>query len=158
LTLQHTLTYGDDVVPAVTWALSVRGAVGPDDLRGGSPLQLGGSIGLSKEVETFRFYLRGRFAWFGRQNFFGLKLRTTEWSATAGVEWNFLTDVSIIGQYVLTSGGVDGLQDLSRPSHEVVAGFKWEIGTRVVIDLAIVENVINFQNSPDFGIHGGITI
>jgi hypothetical protein len=155
-TLRHTLTYGDEDVPAVTWALSARGKLGPGDAKGGSPLDLSFSLAVSKDIGSVHLYLGGNFQWYGRESFFGLKLRTTQESGTAGFEWNLAPAFSLVCQWMITSGGVDRLEDLSRPIHEITAGFKWEVGTGILIELAIVENVINFQNSPDFGVHAGI--
>jgi hypothetical protein len=158
LTLKHTLTYGDEDLPAVSWSLSLRGEVSPGDLKGGSPVDLGFSVALAKDFDGIHFYLGGSFQWFGRENFFGLKLRTTQESGLAGIEWHLAPTFSLIGQWMITSGAVDRLEDLSRPVHEITAGFKWELRTGILIELAIVENVINFQNSPDFGVHAGVTI
>jgi len=36
-------------------------------------------------------------------------------------------------------------------------GWKWEVKTKVVLEFALIENIIVFDNSPDFGIHAGIT-
>lgn len=157
LTLQHTATFGDEDWPAASWSVSLRKNLDSGDLRGGGPLDLSASAGLVKEVESLHFYLGANVQWFGRESFFGLKLRTLQWSATIGIEWALLEDFSLIAQWVETSGAVDGLAELSRPSHEVVAGFKWQAFTRVLIDFALIENVINFDNGPDFGVHLGLT-
>jgi hypothetical protein len=53
---------------------------------------------------------------------------------------------------------VDRLQDFSRPSNEIVAGFKWEPRRGLLVELGIVENIVNFSNSPDFGIHAGLSL
>lgn len=158
LTLEHTITQGDETVPAVTWALSVRRELQSGDLHGGAPVDLGASLAFAKQVDEVRFYLGGTYSWFGRDDFFGLKLRTTEWSGTFGVEWSVGEDVALLAQYVLTSGGVDAMRELSRPSHEVLAGFTWEVGAGVRVHLALIENLFVFDNSPDFGVHAGVTV
>jgi hypothetical protein len=158
LTLQHTLTYGDAEVPAISWALSIRRDVEPGDLQGGSPIQVSGSLALAKDFEDFHFYFGANVAWFGRQNFFGLPLRSVQWGALVAVEWNFLSRWSVIGQYLMTSGAVDQLGAFSDPSHEVTAGFKWQAGAHVLLELAIIENIINFENSPDFGVHVALAV
>lgn len=157
LTLHHTFTFGDEDWPAVSWSASLRGNLHQGDLSGGSPVDLSASVGLVKEFETLHVFLGGNVQWFGREDFFGLKLRTLAWSATAGVEWNLLEDFSLVAQYMATSGGVDDLGALSRPSHEVVAGFKWRVFARVLIEFGVIENVINFDNGPDFGVQVGVT-
>jgi hypothetical protein len=157
LTIQDSVTYGDEYFPAVAWSLSIRGTLAPGDVRRSGPLDLGASLGLVKEFETLHLYLGGNLAWFGNEDFFGLKLKTLQWSTTVAFEWHVATQFSIIAQYVVTSGGMIRLSDLSLPCHEIVTGFKWEPWKGVLIELAIVENIINPYNSPDFGVHGGVT-
>jgi hypothetical protein len=157
LTFQHILTYGDDVAPAVSWSVTARRHLDEGDLDPQGPVDLGASLGLVKQLGPFHFYLGGTFTWFGREDFFGLKLRTTQWSAIAALEIHVIDDFSVIGQLLVTSGGVDGLQHLSDPSYEVTAGFKWEFWDGMLLDFGIVENIIDFRNSPDFGVHGGLT-
>jgi len=158
LTLRDTVTYGDEDFPALAWSLSVRGNLAPGDVHRSGPFDLGASVGLVKEFESIHLYAGGNVAWFGREDFFGLKLKPIQWSTTVAVEWRVATDVSLIAQYLITSGSAEGLSDFSRPCHELVAGFKWEPRRGLLIELALVENIINFNNSPDFGVHGGITL
>lgn len=157
LSFQHILTYGDDVAPAVSWSLTVRRHLDEGDIDPQGPVDLSGSLGLVKEIGPFHLYVGGAFSWFGREEFFGLKLRTTQWTAMAALEFNVIAEFSVIGQFLATSGAIDRYQHLSTPSYEVTAGFKWEFVKGMVLDLAIVENVIDFKNAPDFGVHGGLT-
>lgn len=41
--------------------------------------------------------------------------------------------------------------ELSKPSHELVFGYKWPCPTGPW-ELAVTENIINFNNSPDVGV------
>ena len=45
----------------------------------------------------------------------------------------------------------------STNSHEITLGWKWEFVNNVVLEFGLIENLINFENSPDFGIHAGLT-
>jgi hypothetical protein len=60
-------------------------------------------------------------------------------------------------QYLLTEGVADDLEDLSSSSNEITLGAKWEVGRGTVLEFGLIENVITLGNSPDFGIHFGIT-
>ena len=40
---------------------------------------------------------------------------------------------------------------------EVTLGWKWEAVQRGVLEVGIIENLISFDNSPDFGIHVGFS-
>jgi len=157
VTLQDTVSPGDENLPELCWSISIRGDLATGDLARSGPLDLGGSLGIVKAYENVHLYLGGNFAWFGSEEFFGLKLRPLQWSGIVALEWNLAPEVSLIAQYQITSGGVDRLQDFSKPSHEIVAGFKWEPRRGLLVELGIVENIINFYNSPDFGIHAGLS-
>jgi len=132
---------------------------GGGDLEEATPVDLAASLSASKDLSSgFRLYAGVMAAWYGRDDFFGIKLRTWQWSGLTALEWNCLPGLSLVAQYLITGGAVDGLRDFSVPSHEVLGGFKWEIGTGLLLELALIENIINFENSPDLGFHGGLTI
>ncbi len=156
-TFQYVLSYGDEYFPAVSASLSLRWNLDTGDVDPSGPVDLSASLGLVKEIWPFHVYLGGSYSWFGSENFYGIKLRTTQWTATAGLEWNLHPAFSLIGQFQATSGGVSGIEHLTRAAFEVVAGAKWQFVTGVLLEIAIVENVINFSNSPDFGVHGGLS-
>jgi hypothetical protein len=42
---------------------------------------------------------------------------------------------------------------LSEPSNEIALGCKWQVINGGVVGFALLENIINNDNSPDFGIH-----
>lgn len=47
--------------------------------------------------------------------------------------------------------------DLLPPTHEITLGWKGEVARDAVLEIGLVENVITFDNSPDFGVHGGFS-
>ncbi|MBV8880168.1 MAG: DUF3187 family protein [Planctomycetaceae bacterium] len=155
---QMTLVRGDEDLPAVAASFSLRRVLDTGDLSLGSAVDVGASLSFAKRAGPVYFYLGGSAAWFGQEDFFGLPLRSLQWSGLFGVEIRAVSWFSITGQYLITSGGVDALQDLSRPAHEVTAGFKWDLGAGYLLETAILENIIHPLNTPDFGVHLGLTI
>jgi hypothetical protein len=155
---QYTLLAGDDVRPAAAVSLMLRRELEPGDLSLGSPIDVGGSLSLAKSVGPLNFYFGASAAWFGQEDLSGLPLRSLMWSGVLGVEVRCFSWMSVTGQYLITSGGVDSLGDFSRPSHEITAGFKWDLGGGTLLEFAILENVLDFYNSPDFGVHLGLTV
>jgi hypothetical protein len=149
---------GDDWVPDIQVSTTFGGAVRSGDITSGSPIDVGGSLSFAKSAGPLNFYLAGSAAWFGNEKLAGLTLRPLQWSALFGFEVRPLSWFSITAQYLLTSGGADGLGDLSRPSNEITAGFKWDLGRGYLLETAIIENVINPYNSPDFGVHLSLTM
>lgn len=60
-----------------------------------------------------------------------------------------------IVQYLFNEGvAVSG--PVSRNAHEVTVGGRFRLGDRTSLDIGLVENIINYDNGPDFGIHFGI--
>jgi len=158
LTSQYTLVRGDDVMPEVAASFSLRRVMTPGDLSLGSPIDVGGSLSVAKGFGALNVYVAGSIAWFGQEDFSGLPLRSIQWSGLFGFEIRAVSWFSVTAQYLITSGGADSLDDLSRPSHEITAGFKWDLGRGFLLETAILENIINPYNSPDFGVHFSLTM
>lgn len=157
-TFQHVVTYGDDVTPAISYSLTLRSKLGSGgDLEEASPVDLLASVAVSKELLGFHFYAGAIVGWYGRDDFFGMKLKTWQWAGQLAVEWNCLSSFSLVAQYLITSGAADGLKDFSQPSHEVAGGFKWELLHSILFEAALIENIINFKNGPDLGFQAGFT-
>jgi hypothetical protein len=104
------------------------------------------------------FYLYGSlgFGYFGSEHQAGIRYRPTQLSALGAAEWRFDTSLSLILQYLVTQGVVDSLGPFSTNSHEITLGWKGELTDRVVFEFGLIENLINFSNSPDFGLHAGV--
>jgi len=45
----------------------------------------------------------------------------------------------------------------SDPSNEIVFGWKWEVRQAGVLEIGLIENILEFGNSPDFGVHAAWT-
>jgi thiol-disulfide isomerase/thioredoxin len=157
LTLQHNVTCGTESLPAFAYALTMRYELKSEDLQGGSPVDLGASIATSKRYSDFYIYGTLGYTFFGREQFRGIELRDTQWSFLAAVEWRAFSAESLMVQYLVTEGLANDLGDLSDPSHEITLGAKWEVITGTVIEVGLIENIITFGNSPDFGLHLGVT-
>jgi hypothetical protein len=156
ITLQHNVSCGTLTLPAFSYALSVRYELNSDDLTGGIPFDFGASVSLARRIDEVHLYGVLGFTVFGRDQFRGIDLRNTQYSFLAALEWRVFSSASLILQYLLTEGLVDAPSDLSKPSHEITLGAKWEFVTGSVLELGLVENIISFDNSADFGIHLGI--
>ncbi len=69
-----------------------------------------------------------------------------------GLAWNYTPDFAIIVQYLYSGSDIKNLQGVDKPSHEIHMGFKWKTGYGIM-EFAFTENIINMDNSPDFGVH-----
>jgi uncharacterized protein DUF3187 len=63
---------------------------------------------------------------------------------------------SLIAQYLFNAAIAES-GPLASGSHEVTAGARFHATARTALDAGIVENIVNFNNGPDFGFHFGLT-
>ena len=85
-------------------------------------------------------------------------IRPTQYSGLLAAEWRFDSNMSLVLQYLVSQGVAKDLGDFSQNSNEITLGWKWELAERTVFELGLIENIIDFNNSPDFGIHAGLTV
>lgn len=57
----------------------------------------------------------------------------------------------------LYNGGVARSGPLSHDAHEVTIGGRFYVTDRTAIDVGFIENVVNYDNGPDVGVHLGIS-
>ncbi|MDX1487829.1 MAG: DUF3187 family protein, partial [Acidiferrobacterales bacterium] len=157
VTVQNNVTCGTEKLPAFAYALTWRYELEAVDLEGGSPSDFGVSLALSRRFGNLYGYVTLGFAKFGRDSFRGIPLRDTQTSLLAAVEWRHWPKTSLILQYLATEGAVDDFGDFSDTSNEIVFGWKKEVHRGTVLEAGIIENVVTFGNSPDFGLHFGLT-
>ena len=158
-TVQHNLSCGTLAWPAVAYALTVRRELGEqENMKGGEYVDVSGSLALSKRWSDFFIYLGGGFSWFGQESFEGVDLRTTQVSGLLALEWQFADDASLIVQCLVSQGVAESLRNFSDPSWEVTFGGKFEIAPMVVLEVGVIENIVTFDNSPDFGLHSGLMV
>lgn len=156
--VHQTLTGGSDLVPAVSMSLSVKGDLqGSEDLSG-SGIEVAASLSLAKRWGDFYAYLTVGMAQFGDETFHGIDLRPTGLTVLAALEWNVLDGVSLVLQQLRSQGALKNYGTLSEASTEISFGLKVEAGPGVLIEMGLIENIIVFDNSPDFGLHFGLNI
>jgi hypothetical protein len=155
--LQHNVSCGTAHAPAFSYSVTSRvETLDSGDLSGGSDVDFGASVALSRRVKQFYFYGTLGYAWFGRNNFRGIPLEDTQYTILAAAEWRFRADQSFLLQYLLTEGLAPDFGPFADPSHEITIGWKWEVVSKTVIEVGLIENLVTFDNSPDFGIHAGV--
>ena len=66
------------------------------------------------------------------------------------------TDQAFILQYLFNEGVVVDLGELSEYNYEIHIGYKWKTES-FLWETGLVENIVNFENSPDVAFTFGIT-
>lgn len=158
LTLQHTLTHGTELLPAVSVAVDTNYHLGGNaDLEGDRHLSLGFSTSLARRFrEEFYAYLGVGHVWYGPDEARGLALEDVQWSGLAALEWRYAPRAAWIVQYLVTSGVTRNRDPFDDSSHEINLGWKRELEPGLVIEVGLIENVIEPDSSPDFGLHFAI--
>jgi hypothetical protein len=157
VSLHQTLTRGTDVLPAVSVSVTIQSRLDSSPDLSGNAIETGLSVTFAKRFGDFYAYLSVGATWLGDQQFHGEDLRSTGFSLLAAVEWNLVADVSLVVQHLYSRGALTGYGALSEPSYEISLGVKYEAARGMVVELAAIENIIVFDNSPDFGVHFGLT-
>ena len=158
LTLQHNLTCGTTVWPALAYSVSTRwDAGGHADLEGSSDFSFGVSGSAARRLgEKFYAYLGAGYNWYGPDESRGLPLKDEQWGGLAALEWSYKPTRSLVLQYLVNEGAAVDRDPFDKITHEVHFGWKGEIRTGTVLEIGLIENIINADNSPDFGLHFGL--
>ena len=123
--------------------------------RGSAP-SLGLSVASSRRFSD-DWYVYGAlaYAWHGTDESRGLPLETRQASGLFAVEWRYAARASWVIQYLVSEGVAAQRDPFDDPTHEVNLGWKRELDGGSVIEIGLVENIIEADNSPDFGLHFG---
>jgi hypothetical protein len=155
-TLQHNVTCGTARIPALSWSATARYAIGDEALEG-SARDLALSVAASRRFGEFYVYLTLGYAWYGTDAIYDIPLEDTQFTILAAGEWRFKPRMSMILQFMTTEGVATDFDPFSKTSNEVVFGWKWELRQAGVLEIGLLENIVSFNNSPDFGFHAAFT-
>jgi hypothetical protein len=157
LTVQHNLTCGTDILPAMSYALTARHHTGgKSDLIGNSPWSFGVSLAASRRFyDEFYAYAAVSYASHGMDRWNGIALKKTQLSGVFAMEWRFDPQVAFLLQYVLSEGVARERSPFNENAHEIGIGWKWEATRGTLWEFGLIENAVTADNSPDFGLHVG---
>jgi hypothetical protein len=152
---QFILYHGTNLIPAVGIAGIVRyGVDTPPSEHGDEPADIGIGIGLSKRwADRWYSYHYLGHTHYGQTELFDLKFQKNSFSGMTAVAWHWRPNSSIILQYMYYEGALQDFGSLSNSSHEVDFGLKWQFTDGGIFEIGMIENIITYDNSPDFGIH-----
>ncbi len=157
-----------DVPVYASWRTTPLGERGPTVLfGGGASLPTGDETNLEGlgvplwGASVLAFQRIGRSAWtlYGGgsvsyadvEEVFGIRLHQTEASGLLGLQVRIGADTAVLAQYLHTSPVARDYHSFSDSTHELHVGIKRRVGRGTVIELALLENVVRFNNSMDVG-------
>jgi thiol-disulfide isomerase/thioredoxin len=156
-TFQHNVTCGSATWPAFSYAVTARHAVGEVGETEGGAWDAALSAAVSRRFGDFYAYLTVGYAWYASDTFYGVPLENNQLTILVAGEWRFGPRMSLTLQLMTTEGVATDFDPFSKTSNEVVIGWKWEFRQAGVLEIGLLENIVTFDNSPDFGFHAGFT-
>jgi hypothetical protein len=82
-----------------------------------------------------------------------IELSESVYTLLAGCEVRVRRNLSILVQALMSSPVTENYYAFASPSNEISSGIKWQIAEHSILEFGILENIIEFRNSPDFGFH-----
>ena len=152
---QYLLHPGTTRWPAICIGGTLRyGLNAPSSDDDDQPLDMGIAIGLFKRWnERLYTYHQVGYTRYGQTEFFGLDFEEYTLFAINTLAWHWEPNFTIIIHYIYHEGALETFGSLSDASHELDLGFRWQLSSGNIIEFALIENIITFDNSPDFGLH-----
>lgn len=158
LAFKHRLTCGGRIIPALSYSLSARWEIeDPGILDREIPLDFGFSLSAAKRFSSIYAYISGGYFWYGGKRIQEVDLKETQLSGMVALEWRYADDQSLILQCLVSEGQAKQLGAFSDPSYELTLGWKYAVGLKDLLEIGLIENIIIWDNSPDFGLHIGYT-
>ena len=125
-------------------------------------VDLGIGLGLSKKWFT-NFYTYGiagttRYNNRGNRQNTGIELKNHQYTGLFAMAYTLSDNLAMITQYLFSTPVIEGIKGFDKSSHEVHLGVKFKVGKKAILGVGLIQNIINMDNSPDFGIHVGLDL
>jgi hypothetical protein len=163
LLINYNLTPGTEIWPSVNVFGIVRyGLTCADICADNHPVDFGLGTGLAKRWSKnwYSYAALGYTLYESRKTHapaLGVEPIEFEHSAISGLfalSYHWTPNFSLVGQYLYSGPDIKNIAEMNKASQEVDFGFKWKTSVGL-LEFAVIENIVNFDNSADFGLHGG---
>lgn len=154
----YILTPGTGTLPAISLSGMVQYGLETPFADDDESLDVSVGLGFSKRWSArWISYHTLNYNHYGQTKMPYLTFEENGFSATNALAWEKGPHLSFLVQYMYHKGVIKDVGSLSDATHEIGFGFKWRLRKKGVIEFGIVENIINYANSSDFGIHAAYT-
>ncbi len=158
LSSQFRLTEGSRYLPQAFLVLHLKLPTGDaGDLYGSGSVDGGVSVLLAKRIWKFFGYVSAQYTRFGGKEIAGIPMRDDQVSVLTALEYPWCDRISLVVQELVNTGAARDFYQFSEASHEITFGAKVETIAGTVFELGLIENLFRFDNSPDFGVHFGLS-
>ena len=154
LSAKMHLYKGTRFLPAVLVGANLKIPTGINE---GGGVDVGGNLYLAKRLWLFYAYFGVQYTHYSREEILGIPLSQEQWSYLVALEVPFTKRFSLLVQEFINTRVAKNFYQFSDATYEVTLGVKYRLKERTVLEFGLLENLVNYDNSPDFGFHFGIT-
>lgn len=128
-----------------------------EELYGSGSVDGGVALCFAKKIWKFYGYLGLQYTLFGSEEIAGIPMRQDQLSILSALEFPLTKRLSLIVQELFNTGAAVDYYEFSDATNEITLGLKAEIMPHTLLEFGFIENLFKFDNSPDFGIHCGLS-
>jgi hypothetical protein len=152
------LSRGGKWVPQTCLTAHLKMPTGDEEeLFGSGSLDGGLALCFAKRIWKAYGYLGVQYTRFGGDTVAGIPMKKDQVSTLSALEAPLGSRWSLLAQYLFNTGSAEDFYEFGESTHEIALGAKWEIFRKTVLEFGLIENVLHYDNSPDFGIHFGVS-
>ncbi len=152
------LTQGNTWVPRTSLSVHLKVPTGnKEQLFGSGGVDGGIAVCASKRIWKLYGYLGLQYTLFTGEEIAGIPMRPYQLSVFSSVEYPWTDRFSLIVQEVMNTGPAKDFYQFSQVTNEVTFGMKAEFLPNTFLEFGLIENLFHFDNSPDFGLHFGLS-
>ncbi len=158
LSTRCLITRGGEWLPQTCLTLHFKVPTGDEeDLYGSGSLDGGAAFCFGKRIRGLYGYLGIQYTRFGDDELAGIPMRKDQISVLTALEFPWDDRLSFILQELFNTGAAEDFYEFSDPTNEISFGIKAEFPSQTYFEFGLIENLFLFDNSPDFGVHLGIS-
>ena len=154
LSLHWDLFQGTRYLPAVMVAQSLKVPTGENE---GGGVDGGITLYLTKRVWRLYGYFGFQYTRCSKGEILGIPMNPDQGSFLICLEYPFTERFSLLLQELIHTGVAKDFYAFSESTHELALGFKYEFRKGALLEFCLIENLFNYDNSPDFGCHAGLS-
>lgn len=144
--------------PQVSLGFQLKLPISRSEIYDGDHVAPGLYFSACKRFDDIVLYGAVGAAYHSADEFASIDLEPVQGTVLLATEFRVSPQVSLVVQYLMSTGAAKDFGEFSRPANELSFGLKWAMDRRFTLEFALLENLFYFDNSPDFGMHFGVAV